>query len=281
MSRRSHTNHTRSTPTSMSTFQRSTHHLCISCAIKGIIDSPRGEFSSNVTLHWFVQLGSIDNIRRSHLDGSREFTRVDIHSDNFRSTRHLGSLNDCQPNCSETKHCHGGIYFHLTRIPNSSKSRTHSTTKETNLIQGRTLVNLGATNFCQYGILTHGRTSHKVINWIPIMILESYRSIGHDTLSLRRTDFRTKIGLGGLTKDTLCLTALGSVAGYDVITRCDGSDTLSDGFDDASGFMAQDTGKESLGIAAVQGINICMTKSICDHFDSHFSRPWGVDRDGF
>ncbi len=81
-----------------------------------------------------------------------------------------------------------------------------------------------------------------MIDGLPLSIVKPHGSIGHNTLTLSGSNFWTKVGLGTLTKDARCFTALWSVAGYNMVTRSYACYMLSHAFHDATGLAAAEKG---------------------------------------
>jgi len=112
-------------------------------------------------------------------------------------------------------------WFDLARVENGTKTSRHTTTKQANFFECSLFWYFGTRNLGQYCVLGHGGTTHEMVNWFPVSILETNCPIRHDTFVLCRTDFRTQVGLGGHAKDAFGLSALWSVARNYVITRLD------------------------------------------------------------
>ena len=86
---------------------------------------------------------------------------------------------------------------------------------------------------------------HKMKDVFLFTIFESYGSVWHKALPLSTSDLGAEVGLGTLTKNTSRFTTLRCVARNDMIAGFDTGDSLSDRFDNATGFVSQNTRKET------------------------------------
>mmetsp|Transcript_29353 Transcript_29353/g.55702 ORF Transcript_29353/g.55702 Transcript_29353/m.55702 type:complete len:222 (-) Transcript_29353:587-1252(-) len=138
VSRGCNSNHTRCTPSSMCTFQSGSHHIHISCTVKGVVHSPLRHLH-NMCLNWFVKFRAVNSVSCPKCHSCSKLLRIDIYCNNARSPRHLCALDHCQTHCPQTKHSHTRIHLHLACIPNSPQTRTHTTSKQTCLLQSQLL----------------------------------------------------------------------------------------------------------------------------------------------
>ena len=99
-----------------------------------------------------------------------------------------------------------------------------------------------------------------MVNLVTVLVLEALGTVGHYSLPLSATDFGTQIGPWRLTEDATGFAALGSVARYDVIARGNRHNARSARFDDTSGFVTKDAREETLGVAAIEGVNVGVAK---------------------
>ena len=66
-----------------------------------------------------------------------------------------------------------------------------------------------------------------------------------------------------------------------MITRLDGRYPFADRFDDTTCFMTENAWKETFGVMAVEGVDVCVAESVSDDFDTDFSCFGWVYGDGF
>jgi hypothetical protein len=183
--------------------------------------------------------------------------------------------------CAQAENGYRTVDLNFAGVPNRTQSRTDTTAKQTHFFQWRLGIDLGARDLRQNRILGHGRATHKMIDWIAILILEADRSVGHDTLTLRGSNRGAQVGLWGLAKDARCLATLWSIRWNDMISRCDRGDSFADGLYDTACFVAENAREQSFGIESVKGINIRMTDGIRHDLDTDFAGLWGVHGDRF
>ena len=100
------------------------------------------------------------------------------------------------------------------------------------------------------------------------VFVHSGRAIGHETLPLRRSNRRTQIGLGTLAKDAIVLLAFGRVTRNDDVSDGDAGDAFAHALHDRRGFVAQYAREETLGIEAVQRVNVRVTQGVGDVLDA-------------
>ena len=80
-------------------------------------------------------------------------------------------------------------------------------------------------------------------NIFSFAVFESHRSIRHDPLTLGVSDLWTEVGFWTLAKNAIGFTALGCVAGNDVVADFDAGNPLSDGFHNTTGFVPENARK--------------------------------------
>mmetsp|Transcript_77932 Transcript_77932/g.225425 ORF Transcript_77932/g.225425 Transcript_77932/m.225425 type:complete len:261 (+) Transcript_77932:259-1041(+) len=260
MATRCHSNDTTGSPSTMTALQRRTHNVHISSTIKAIINTPGCELSGNVPLYWcFSQVLGVDKVSCTECLGHVKLLGVQVNGDDSRSTGMFGTLDDGQSYSSKAKDCNGRIGLHFARIPNSTKSSGDTTSEQAYFLKRRTWIDLGTRNLRQHSVFAHGRAAHEVIDILAIFIMESDCTIRHDTLSLGRSNFRAKVGLGRLTKDTRRLTALGCVAWDHMITRNYTCHTRPYRFDNTPSFVSKNTREQPLRIESIQCVDVGMT----------------------
>ena len=227
-------------PSTVGTLQCRSHDIDISSTVETVVHTPLGHGTSNVFLNGDIsKRWWIDAISGTKLLGDFEFFGVDINGDDLGRSSHFGTLNDSEANCTKTEHSNGRVRFNLAGIPNGTKTRRDSASKEACLAEVGLFVDFGARNFGNDGVLTHSTTSHKMENILSLTVLESDGSIRHDSLSLGASNLGTKVGLGTLAKDTSSFTALRSVAWNDMVADTDTRHTGSNGLHDAPGLVSQ------------------------------------------
>mmetsp|Transcript_8054 Transcript_8054/g.15363 ORF Transcript_8054/g.15363 Transcript_8054/m.15363 type:complete len:222 (+) Transcript_8054:90-755(+) len=155
VTRCSHSNHARGTPSTMSAFQSCAHDFSVTSAVKSVVTSPFCEGACNVTLHGHIQGGAVHAISGTQCNRIIELFFVNIHGDDATCTSNLGTLNDCQTNSSQAKNSHGGIRLNLAGIQDRTESSGHSTTKETNLLQWSRDIDFSTRDFSQHSVLCH------------------------------------------------------------------------------------------------------------------------------
>ena len=135
----------------MRTLECGPHDLGIAGTIKRVVDAPRRHGSSNVFLNRnaFGQILGIDTVRGAEFPGHGKFGRINVNANNGRGPGHFGALNHGQANRAQAKDGHRLFGGHLTRIQDGTQSGRDTTPKQTHLLQGRVIGNLGATDFRQ------------------------------------------------------------------------------------------------------------------------------------
>mmetsp|Transcript_8054 Transcript_8054/g.15362 ORF Transcript_8054/g.15362 Transcript_8054/m.15362 type:complete len:318 (+) Transcript_8054:768-1721(+) len=116
-----------------------------------------------------------------------------------------------------------------------------------------------------------------MVNWVAVGILETRRTIRHDALPLRGTDLRTKIGLWAHAENARRLGTHGCVARNNVVAWFDRRHTRPDRFHDTTGFVSQNTGKQTFRVVSIEGVNIRVTKCIGNDLSTNFPRFGSID----
>mmetsp|Transcript_35090 Transcript_35090/g.84997 ORF Transcript_35090/g.84997 Transcript_35090/m.84997 type:complete len:389 (+) Transcript_35090:125-1291(+) len=273
MTRSGNSNHARFSPSTVSTFQCRPHHIDVPRTIERIVHTPWCHFSSNNLLNGLVNLGwtGINAIGCAQFLGHFKLVRINVNGNNLAGSGHLGTLNDSESHSTKPKDSHTRICFHIASIPNRTQSSRYSTTKETCLGQCHFFGNLGARNFGQNRIFTHGTASHEMKDILTILIVQTNRTIGHDTLPLSTADLWTQVGFGAHAENARGLGTLRSVAGNDVISWLHRHDTRTNRFHDTSRFVSQNTGKQAFWIEPIQSVDIRMAKSIGNDLDANLA----------
>lgn len=94
VARRCHANDTRGSPSTVSTFERSSHDTDNAGAVKRVIHTPLSHFH-NVLLDRLVpELGTVDTVRSSESHCGFEFGWINVHGNDATCTSDFGSLND-------------------------------------------------------------------------------------------------------------------------------------------------------------------------------------------
>lgn len=117
-----------------------------------------------------------------------------------------------------------------------------------------------------------------MVNSFTFFIGKSTCSIRHHSFSLSSPYSRTKVGALTHTIKTFFFHALRSVTWDHNISNLHTSHPRTHTFNDGSCLMTKDTGPtRSSATAAFKLIDISMTKSIRNYFDSNFSSFWWSD----
>jgi hypothetical protein len=95
MTCRGDTNHTRDSPTSMSTFQGGTHDIRVTSTVERIVHTPFSQVASNMLLYWLVQGRTIHTIRRTQGNGGSEFVWIDVNCNDTIGPYQFSTLNNC------------------------------------------------------------------------------------------------------------------------------------------------------------------------------------------
>lgn len=99
-------------------------------------------------------------------------------------------------------------------------------------------------------------------------------TIRHHTFALGVSNLRAQIGLFAVAK--LAITTLWNVAGNNMVTRLNRSNSLADALHHSGAFVSEDSGKDALRIKATEGVQISVAHSGGCDANSHFpSFRWG------
>mmetsp|Transcript_3536 Transcript_3536/g.8437 ORF Transcript_3536/g.8437 Transcript_3536/m.8437 type:complete len:365 (+) Transcript_3536:219-1313(+) len=271
MTRCSNTDDARYSPTTVAALQCGSHDIHISRAVETVVDTPIGHGSGNMFLNRDIKFFWINTIGGAQLFGNFELLGVDIDGDDFGGPGHFGALNDGKANCPKTKHGNGRVRLNLASIPDGSKTRRNSASEEAGLSEVSFLVDFGARNLSDDGVLAHGTASHKVENIFSFRVFESHGSVRHDPLSLGASDLGAEVGLWTLAKDASRFAALGRVAWNHVVADFDAGNSLSDRLHNTAGLVSENAGEESFGVVAIESVDIGMAQGIRDNFHTNFA----------
>lgn len=129
--------------------------------------------------------------------------------------------------------------------------QTYPAAEQTNLVQRRGLFDLGHRYLGHHRVLAERGRAHEVIERLSLAA-ESRRSVGHHSFALSQTDLRAQVGLRTVTK--LAIATLGNVAGNDMIARLHRGHTLANTFHDSATLVAENAGKQTLGVDSAQRV---------------------------
>jgi len=107
------------------------------------------------------------------------------------------------------------------------------------------------------------------------LVGETARTIRHQALALRSTHSLAKIGLARQAE--LAFATFGGVQRNHMIANGQRSNTITDGFDNATAFMAENGREDAFWIVAGKREGIGMADAGSDDSDEHFTRLRRLD----
>jgi len=108
---------------------------------------------------------------------------------------------------------------------------------------------------------------------------ESGSTVGHDSLTLSGSDLGAEVGLFAGAEDAASFLAFRGVARNNNITNLNGSNSFTDGFNNAGGFVTENAGEKTFGVVAIKSVDISVAESIGEDLDSDFTGLGGLDFD--
>src|SRR5699024_10528896 len=106
-----HTDNNRLTPTAMAALQRLAHDFGVAHTLEGVIRSTIGKLDNMI--NDVFHLVGIHKIGHPKLASHGFALGVEVHTDDFVSTDHFGTLDDVEPNPAQAKDHHIGTRFNI------------------------------------------------------------------------------------------------------------------------------------------------------------------------
>src|SRR4029453_18835388 len=236
----------RHTPSAMAALERLAHHVDIADAFEGVI----GATSSEV--HYVgheipLDLLRIDEVRHAEFSRERFARRVDVDANYHVGAGHAGTLDHVEPNAAQPEYDYVRAGFDLGRVEHRANARGDAAANVADLVEWRVLTNLGHRDLGQHREVCERGAAHVVVHRIAPQ-RKAAGAIGHHALSLRGANRRAQIRLAGQAR--LALPTLGRIERNDVIAFLDAGHSRADVDDDTRSLVAQDRGKQALGVGA-------------------------------
>src|SRR5258708_4226205 len=266
-------------PAAMARLERLAHHGGVAGAIEGVIGTAIGksdQMLDDVAADFF----RVDEVGHAEAAAPFLLAIVDIDADDLVGAHHLGALDDVKPDAAQAEHDHVRARRDFRGVDHRADAGRHPATDVAALIERGVFANLRHRDFRQHGEVREGRTAHVVIDRLAL-VAEAARAIGHHALALGGADRGAEIGF--LAETAFALAAFGRVKRNDMIARLDRYYAGAHLADDTGALMAQDRGKNSFAVEAVERVGIGMTDARRLDFDEDLAgfRALQIDFDDF
>ena len=211
---------------------------------------------------------------QAELARKRLAPRVEVDADDHVGAGDARALNDIEPDPAQTEHDDVRSGLDFGGVDHGTDAGRHAAADVADLLE-RCVLRIFATAISgKHGEVGKGRASHVVVQRLAAE-RESAGAVGHHALALRRAYRRAKIGLA--RQAGLALAALGDVERDHVIAAPDGGDAGAEVDDDAGALMAEDRGKQALGIGAGAGELVGVADAGGFELDQHLARARPVE----
>ena len=205
---------------------------------------------------------------------------VEVDADDLVGAHHPGALDDVEADAAKPEHDHVGARRDLGGVDHRADAGRHAAADVAALVERRVLADLRHRDFRQHGEVREGRAAHVVEDRLALMA-EARGAVGHHALALRGADRGAQVGL--LAQAAFALAAFGRVERDHVIARFHRGYAGADLAHDAGALMAEDRGKDSLAVEAIERVGVGVTDSGRLDLDKDFAglRPVEIEFDDF
>mmetsp|Transcript_15231 Transcript_15231/g.31968 ORF Transcript_15231/g.31968 Transcript_15231/m.31968 type:complete len:467 (+) Transcript_15231:755-2155(+) len=121
----------------------------------------------------------------------------------------------------------------------------------------------------QHAVLCEGAGAHEVVDGLALISKPGLSIRRHDALPSEVAHRGAEVDVRPLAE--LAGTAVGLVARDHLVPRPEVCDTLANALHNASGLVAEDAGEETLGVAAIKGVSICVAERHGHVLDTHLA----------
>ncbi len=261
-------------PALVAALQRLAHHLHVADALEAVIGAAAGEVE-NRSHHVRLPRG-IDEIRHPELPRQLFPRRVEVDADDLPGAHQARSLDHVEADAAEPEHHHPRAGFDLGAEDHRADPGGHPAADVAHLVEGRLGVDLRHRDLRQHRVVGEGRAAHVVEQRLAVE-REPAAAVRHQPLALGGANGLAQVGLG--VQAVFALAAFGRVERDHMIAGRHRGHPRADLDHHARALVAEDGGKQPLGIVARQGEGIRVADAAGLDLDEHLARarPLEVD----
>src|SRR6266851_2895703 len=267
-------NHARA-PSTLTAFERLTHQLDVADAFEGEVGAALGKIHQ-VGHEVAADLARIHKMGHAEFFSDRLARGIEVDSNDHTGAGQPRALHDIQADSAQAKHRNAVACLHLRRVKHRADSGRDAASDVANLVERRVLADLRERDFRYHREIRERRRPHVMVNHLAAE-REAARTVGQHAAPLRLTNRGAEIGPARDARRTL--PAFRNVERYHVIAALERRYAHSRLDHHARTLMAENGGKQPLGVPARERVGVGMAYAGRLYFNQHLTLLRAVEVD--